>query len=956
MKEVAIESAVKNFTEKLNKKLKEENVGSRRMGEYDDAVKYAAILCEKQFSGEFGRFAGQFTSHGTDHAARVLSYALLLTERLTPGLNATELFVLGIACILHDIGMTGTLPTELDILNMSEDQRWSERRKRHGEAGAEMIRKRELMELQVVSKPEEDIYYTFLPHICAAHCSSGFEKHIDEIRKLKAQHHNNNRFEILAGILLLADEMDVSCLRARPDIERYNEFRTTVTKAHWWKHWLVAEVSLDGNIIYVSCLSGMEFHWADEFALWTISKLKYQIACLRNKLPDFHGSNQFWDIEVKIIPIFEVWWRPNLPEITVHIVEEAQKNRLSIPGEKMDRIIEPEKLIERIINSDAIQESSVFFREIIAPRISHFRGHGQFSPLELARMLYVEEDSNMVLLRRLIDEWRLFVEEKKNGVNLKMFVGDIGVGKTHFLSAFLFEISTSCAENYNKTIIVRAELTQCDRSNLLSVKRQMAFGLFDDLHLRLGIAIEIREIMLKYYEKDISPQIPLLKEEIGSWDTEKIDQFFNVVGMICHESSLIHRELGPRAPQSMCIFCDNSDQLNQEIIGDLYGWANNISGSANCLVWLFLRPDSLAYLKNLYQSAHFGLRIPEPIVAPLLKEIIYKRIETFLTKFKKNEKISVPFGPGTISPTDAQSAILYIVRLTLETSDPILPKLTERTDGIGQSNIRAALQTLINILGSHIISDEEYGKALMLQVAKNEGTIDTKLPKSIFERWSKILEATILGQRIWYSPLCGPVENLFGPPEVEGYGDYFIMIHCLQMLFKNKGNEYHFFQLNSDLQKIGYQPGRVLTILKHLATRDKMLYEPALNDDPFLKKAFPLVEINLTSPNHPIRDNTLIQITPWGEFHLTTFLVQAQYWRHIFYQIVFPASIARNMNIECARRHVSELMNQLSKVFNFLNDIEKSWFYGFSIEELNHLGLSPVIEKIKLKVCHQLGQ
>jgi len=700
---------------------------------------------------------------------------------------------------------------------------------------------------------------------------------------------------------------------------------------------------LDENVI----------NWIDEFIFWTKSKLEKQISTLKYHL-DINGNHPIWNFEIKIVPIDNVWWQHKLPNLTMNIIEEAQKERLKITGQKMIRIIEPEKLIEGVADGDAILQPSTFFRKVIARRITHFRGQGQYIKLKDARLLYVEESRNMELLNHAVNEWKNFVSENISGVNLKMFVGDIGVGKTHFLSAFLYEASTRHSNIYSNTIIARAEFTECERNNLLSMQKHVALSLFKDLNMRLCIAETIREIMIRDFSKGLDIPIPKHIEEIENWNIEKINSFISVVGMICQPTSNIHKALGDKAPNALCLFCDNSDQLKKEIIGNFYDWSNNISGKANCLVWIFLRPETLAYLENIYQRAPYGLRGAEPIFAPTLKEVITKRLETFPNRFDKDETVEIPFGSGIINAIDIQKSVTYIVNLTLETSVPILPKLTERLDGDGQPNLRAGLQALLSILGSHIISDEEYGRAILLQ-----NTLDTQLSKEknykpVFERWPKIIEALILGRRVWYSPRSGAVENLLDPPQIESYGDYFIIIHCLQILLKHKSNEFRFHQICNDLNKLGYQQGRIQEIIKHLASR-ATIEEQSPQEDPFLKRTFPLVEVQLPSLDLPFRDNTLIQITPWGEFHLKTILEQAQYWKHIYYQIILPASLARSLETDCVKGHVYKLKDQLSIVFDYLIGIEKSWMYNINADTQIDIGLSIVMHKVKEKVLNQLG-
>lgn len=440
IEETTLRTAAERFSSAVQKRLRYEKTSKETTNRFIDAIGQAANLCEKHFSGEFGRFGGQFTSHGPDHAARVLSVAEQLTGRMGgPRVKAKELFFLGIAAILHDIGMTAPLPQNFLQKCQDEDERWKERRKRHGEATAKILQRCRSAELQVIAKASEDDYHTFLPHICAAHCTSGFQEHVEEIRKLTCQHGTDARYATLAGILLLADELDVTCVRARPDRERYHEFHSSLTKAHWWKHWLVSDAEIDGAVLRVTCVAETAVSHAGEFSQWTKAKLEQQLDMLQRAF-DHEGNHPLWRLEVSMINITSIWWQEKLPELTTEVLESAQSSRLAIPGQRIRRIIDPERLRSHLRGRDAIKDPSVFFRAAIARHISHFRGQGQHVTLEQARELYVEDRRNMDLITHASAEWLRFVQGDSPGVNLKMFVGEIGVGKTHFLGVFLHDL------------------------------------------------------------------------------------------------------------------------------------------------------------------------------------------------------------------------------------------------------------------------------------------------------------------------------------------------------------------------------------------------------------------------------------------------------------------------------------------------------------------------------------
>lgn len=944
---ITLQQAADNFSKLLVGRLKSANTDAKKITEYKNSIHRAVRHCEECFNGEFSRFGGQFTSHGPDHAARVLAAALHLGGLLTGSLSIREFFLLGMSAILHDIGMTAPLPE--DIAQSNDDSlRWQARRKRHGEATADEIRQCKSL-IEDAAKPDPEAYFTYLPHLCAAHCTANFPSHVTQLRDLARNRFASERYPVLAGILLLADELDISCVRAAPDKGKYREFRGSITKAHWWKHWLVARVILDGANINIVCLNEGAADLPEgvrEFQSWTVAKLKAQLELLQYHL-DPNGTEPVWQCVINLTHTKDVWWKDDLPELKSEIIEAAQEERLKIPGQRVHRVINPERLIKCVAQPNEIVEASEFYRTAIFPRIKHFRGQGRHASSAEARRLYVEKPRNMSLMDGAIKQWLHSVtQDIDQGVNLRLYSGEIGEGKSHFLSVFLHEIKARYPVEYEKTITVRAELTECNPNSLLEAKRFVAKALYEALE-NLELVTKIRGIMERDYSKGVPLPIPLLKEETVTWQREQIDSFIQACGMLCKANSRIRAELGDQAPVALCIFLDNSDHLSHEIVPKLYQWCNNISGNAGALVWMFLRPDTFAFLKATHESAPYCLREPEPITGPTLKEVIDKRLATFPGRFGAKEVVKIRWNNNmTFSPTDITAAVSYLANLALRTADDMLPKLTEQPRGHGP-NLRAGLQALMGILGSHVMTDGEYATALALQKAVKGPDAHTDYIPSV-ERWPKVLEALILGIRVWSSPECGVVENLFDPPEVQEYGDYFLMLHCLQML-PSDGKLMNYGELCSRMEVLGYDRRRVHPAIRHLAAR-----RVVVDDGPLDGRTFPLVAVS-QSDHSVYPDKMSLRATPWGVYHVEKLIYQAQYWKHMFYNIVMKASLVRTLDISAVHaQRADALRNQLDIVFTYLSGIEDSWIYGKSEAILRRFGICPVIETIRNEIFRQL--
>ena len=389
------------------------------------------------------------------------------------------------------------------------------------------------------------------------------------------------------------------------------------------------------------------------------------------------------------------------------------------------------------------------------------------------------------------------------------------------------------------------------------------------------------------------------------------------------------------------------------LVTQLYNWAYNISGSSRALLWVFMRPETFALLEGDDQTKRGAvtLRAPEPIHAPTLKEVVFKRIETFPHAFPDDwrKEIKVPLGKSySFTPKDVQSAVSYVTSLALDKTSDMLPKLTDRADGGKEPNLRAGLQGLLGILGSHVMTDSEYATALLLRT--NDNYI------SAIERWSRVLEAFILSRRNWYSSRCGAVENLFDPPNVEDHGDYLLLVHCLQSLCSDETRNRTIGELCGRLLRLGYSHERVSQAIRHLSDRRASLNDNDVQQtaDPFCGRTFPLVTVGRPIYGVSDSDEQCVQISAWGEYHVRTLIEQAQYWKHMFYQIVLPFSIGRDLKPVAVHESNFVLQGQLDRIFNYLVAVEERWLRGLDENELTFIGVSRIIQKLRDKIRLQL--
>ncbi len=561
----------------------------------------------------------------------------------------------------------------------------------------------------------------------------------------------------------------------------------------------------------------------------------------------------------------------------------------------------------------------------------------------------------MDLLDHKIKEWKEFVTQEIGGPHLKLFHGDLGVGKTHFLTVFLHDLRTEHSDLSRNVILARAELTDCVNDDLLITKRNVAKAVYEDLDQRLKIAIAIREIMQREYTPGVYPPVPSCVEEMESWDGDHVNSFLAAVGRLCWPTSRINMDLGDSAPRALCIFLDNSDQLDLSVVAELHSWADAFSRDTNAMLWIFLRAETFEDLQRQYPSAPTSLRGPEPIIPPSLTDVIRKRIDTYPRRVEKQSQVRIPVGNSMVYPVkDVQAAVSYVASLAVDSADQLLVKLTEHPEASGVApNLRCGLQAFLSILGSHVFTDTDYGEAIIhWDLLRGQNEKSPASQRSAFEKWPRILEALMLGRRIWYSSYHGGVENLLNPPDVHEHGDYLLLVHCLQALLKSRDG-CSVGELCNKLAKIGYTHDRVQAGILLLSSRDPMTQEGRAGDDPLSQRFFPLVVVLPEGPT-VLRDAMDVMITPWGEYHLKKLLYQAQYWKHISYRIVLPSSLIQKVGPTAVHDSTVELREQLMSMLQHLDSAEKSWLAGCKGTDLSLCGITPVMPMIMDRVTRQL--
>jgi hypothetical protein len=234
----------------------------------------AVSLCDRLFKDIGAPY--WFTDHGPQHSDTVLYNAILLAQQVQPSVGRftpQEGMCLGAACYLHDIGMAH-LPTRYNLKNgwtrtlIDKVPAW------HVGAVVELLPryKQELKPLYDFHPLLEEA----LPLVCTAH---GTKAHLKTCSKLRDGRDDAVQGDLLAKLLLLADELDLDYRRASLDKPQSPQFPATA-QAHQYKHHYVVQVRPRLPLIDIDFAFPEDLPQGDRSAFmeWVCGKLRNQLS------------------------------------------------------------------------------------------------------------------------------------------------------------------------------------------------------------------------------------------------------------------------------------------------------------------------------------------------------------------------------------------------------------------------------------------------------------------------------------------------------------------------------------------------------------------------------------------------------------------------------------------------------------------------------------------------------
>lgn len=163
-----------------------------------------------------------FTDHGVGHSKRIIQVlGSLLTNLQTSGesaLTSHELYILLAACYLHDIGMQFCRIENKSIENYTYgDFEWI--RRSHPATAEQLIVSRAIRhergEFSIDLDPDPS-YFIPIALVCKAHGSKFFDETVEKLKQDTPYQPGGLPFRgaMLAGLLMLADELDLQLNRA----------------------------------------------------------------------------------------------------------------------------------------------------------------------------------------------------------------------------------------------------------------------------------------------------------------------------------------------------------------------------------------------------------------------------------------------------------------------------------------------------------------------------------------------------------------------------------------------------------------------------------------------------------------------------------------------------------------------------------------------------------------------
>jgi hypothetical protein len=285
-----------------------------------------------------------FTDHGLTHSQRVIAALNKIVEPLQPSpqrLSAAEIYILLSATYLHDIGMQ-----DMVVDGRPRDQLtprdYEAIRKRHPRRSADLIQQRTVQggrgQVQVGIDDSVPGYAIAIANTALGHGTEYYEEAVLNAQSMMLNLGGQSvRGDLLAALLLMADELDLHEERAR--VPREADLSALSTLHHMVNLYITAVAVRAGDtpkdrVISVSFQYPADsVEYGAQIREWIVGKLRRQMELTRRVLKIGTAGEMAWaDYVVVRETIDKTTLRPPLPQGAVaELKRELVERRTLIP-------------------------------------------------------------------------------------------------------------------------------------------------------------------------------------------------------------------------------------------------------------------------------------------------------------------------------------------------------------------------------------------------------------------------------------------------------------------------------------------------------------------------------------------------------------------------------------------------------------------------------------------------
>jgi len=834
----------------------------------------AIAVCERVFRAVGSPY--WFTDHGPDHSDCVFSNALRIARHcgeFVGRLNAAEAQTLAYCCYLHDLAMA-SVPSwfgSLDTLRTGEVI--AEVRLRHTEAISEVLNDcREHLQQFTEWQP---LYAGQLPQICAAH---GTDSHRTICEELSKEGGSEFRGDLLAQILLLADELDLAHHRCVMDHPQFEHFPVSA-KAHHFRHYYVVDVELHLPRIRIKFAFPRELgrEGRNAFITWTCGKVRDMLTLIRENLPANYRDAFDFDLQPQEVEVGAD--RSLCPEEVLRfVIHQSRKYQI------------PEQLRSRP-NQFHPERENPFRHGPFYPHLDNlmdefFREGTTGSLRQIFDEAYVWIDDNERCAGELLRQWRGFcmrLREGKHGPHHEPFVltGVAGVGKSALVEQLRLkgELKTKLDPMIDRRIVVYVDCRPM--LGFDQVARGMLGGLVQECGRSKSITSKLKELGFDLR----SGVLAAFAEDVAC------DMLTSILAALHGDTTT--GALARTYP--VCFILDNLDLARgMEIKEQAYRFARAQQGNSGYPFFIIpLRPANKHLIETRRNESDFAA-IPENRVrCPLLGEVIARRLEAAFGKgrdtfWKTRPDFEVVLASKTFKPEDLRCSLESAMKTLCNGRVAFIPFLAG-------SNTRNAL-TLFRTIMKYAELPELYS------LAKGEA-----------REHYLIRCAALEGHPLYFAEMSN-LRNLFDPMPT---GSYFAKLYALRVLatLQSRGGSEDYVEFG-DWADRARQLGMSNTVLRQevwsMLAGEFALVQALSHDDS--------QPSGMLRSHDSLASSTEVRLSPAGRYYLDWLIFDFAYLQCVLQDTSMPEEIAREL---VAPWHpVSEALEAVDGFIQFLERME----------------------------------